>query len=109
MATSGGSSFMNVNNSSSGATPIIDKIRKFEELLNSGQAILVDKASNPLKKVEFPGKYNSENEVASVDNDMARSLALEMVGFGTQGHDLFQELHAICNNLDIQIQGRKKK
>ncbi|GJR35480.1 retrotransposon protein, putative, ty1-copia subclass [Tanacetum coccineum] len=69
---------------STGTSPIIDKIGKFEELLTSGQAILVDKASNLLKKVEFPGEYDSEDEVASVDNDMARSMASERVGFGTQ-------------------------
>ncbi|GKC21589.1 hypothetical protein Tco_1023739 [Tanacetum coccineum] len=33
-ATSSGSSFMNVDNSSTGTTPIIDQIEKFEELLN---------------------------------------------------------------------------
>ncbi|GJY97334.1 hypothetical protein Tco_0514244 [Tanacetum coccineum] len=58
----------------SGTTPIIEKIGKFEDLLTSGQAILVDKAGNLLKKVEFPGEYDSEDEVASVDNDMARFL-----------------------------------
>ncbi|GJV52726.1 retrotransposon protein, putative, ty1-copia subclass [Tanacetum coccineum] len=83
-ATSSGSSFMNVDNSSSGITPIIDKIGKFEDLLTSGQTILVDKDGNPLKKVEFSGEYDSEYEVASVDNDMARSMASERVGFGTQ-------------------------
>ncbi|GKA04460.1 hypothetical protein Tco_0683580 [Tanacetum coccineum] len=82
-ATSSGSSFMNVDNSSSGTTPIIDKIRKFEDLLASGQAILVDKDGNPLKKVEFLGEYDSEDEVASVDNNMTRSMALERVGFVT--------------------------
>ncbi|GJW67899.1 retrotransposon protein, putative, ty1-copia subclass, partial [Tanacetum coccineum] len=126
-ATSSGSSFMNVDNSSTSTTPITDKIRKFEELLTSGQAILVDEAGNPLKKVEFSGDYDSEDEVASVDNDMARSMASERVGFGTQslleqwmdsygngdydddpydddmyeGLDLSQELQAICDNLDI--------
>ncbi|GKE32413.1 hypothetical protein Tco_1451735 [Tanacetum coccineum] len=39
-ATSSSSSFMNVDNSSSGTTPIIEKIRKFEDLLTSGQAIM---------------------------------------------------------------------
>ncbi|GKD88550.1 hypothetical protein Tco_1364057, partial [Tanacetum coccineum] len=34
--------------------------------------LLVDKAGNPLKKVEFSGEYDSEDEVALVDNDMAR-------------------------------------
>ncbi|GJV86339.1 cytokinin dehydrogenase 3-like protein [Tanacetum coccineum] len=83
-ATSSGSSFMNVDNSSSGATLIINKIKKFEYLLTSGQAILVDKTGNPLKKVEFSGEYDSEDKVALVDNDMARSMASKRVGFGTQ-------------------------
>ncbi|GKB58082.1 hypothetical protein Tco_0914268 [Tanacetum coccineum] len=50
----------------------------FKELLDSGQTILVDEAGNHLKKVESPGDYDSEYEVASVDNDMTRSLTLEM-------------------------------
>ncbi|GJT81856.1 putative ribonuclease H-like domain-containing protein [Tanacetum coccineum] len=74
-ANSSGSSFMNVKNSSTSNTPIIDKIRKFQDLLIDGQAILVDEAGVPLKKVECPSDYDSEDEVASVDNDMARSLA----------------------------------
>ncbi|GKE80103.1 hypothetical protein Tco_1550103, partial [Tanacetum coccineum] len=112
--TSSGSSFMNVNNSSTGTTPITHKIRKFEELLTSGQAILVDEADNPLKKVEFPGDYDSEDEVALVDNDMARPY-----GNGDydddpyddmyECQDLSQELQAICDNLDIRVLGRKKK
>ncbi|GKD46090.1 RNA-directed DNA polymerase, eukaryota, reverse transcriptase zinc-binding domain protein [Tanacetum coccineum] len=83
-ANSSGSSFMNVENSSTSYTPIIDKIGKFEDLLIDGQAILVDEADNPLMKVECPGDYDSEDEVASVDNDMTRSLASERVDFGTQ-------------------------
>ncbi|GJY64280.1 hypothetical protein Tco_0465740 [Tanacetum coccineum] len=134
-ATLSGSSFMNVDNSSSGTNPIIEKIGKFEDLLISGQAILVDKAGNPLKKVEFSGEYESEDEIASVYNDMARSMANEKVGFGTQSlleqrkdsygngdydddpydddmyksRDLSHELQAICDNLDIRVRGRKKK
>ncbi|GKC85304.1 hypothetical protein Tco_1141021 [Tanacetum coccineum] len=73
-ATSSGSSFMNIDNSST-RTSIIDKIRKFKELFTSGKATLVDEAGNPLKKVEFLDDYDSEDEVASVDNDMARSMA----------------------------------
>nr|GEY66191.1 hypothetical protein [Tanacetum cinerariifolium] len=57
-ATLSGSSFINVDNSST--------------------------ASNPLKKIEFLGDYDSEDEVASVDNDMARSMASKRVDFGTQ-------------------------
>nr|GFA10288.1 hypothetical protein [Tanacetum cinerariifolium] len=76
-ATSSKSSFMNVDNSSTRTTPIIDKIRKFEELLTIGKATLLDEASNPLKNVEYPDDYDSEDEVASVDNDMTRSMASE--------------------------------
>ncbi|GKC12679.1 proteasome subunit alpha type-5, partial [Tanacetum coccineum] len=84
-ASSSGSSFMNVENGSTSNTPIIDKIRKFDDLLIDGQAILVDEVGNPLKKVECSGDYyDSEDEVASVHNAMARSLASERVGFGTQ-------------------------
>nr|GEV12470.1 hypothetical protein [Tanacetum cinerariifolium] len=108
---------------------------KFEELITSGQVILVDEAGNPLKKVKFSDDYDSEDEVESVDNDMARSMASERVGFGTQslleqwrdsygngdfdedpydddmyeGQDLPKELQAICDSLDIRVRGRKKK
>ncbi|GKE84913.1 hypothetical protein Tco_1558655 [Tanacetum coccineum] len=84
--------------------------------------------------IEFPGEDDSEDEVALVDNDMARSLAYER-GFGTkslleqwrnlygnddydddpydddmyEGRDLSHELQAIYDNLDIRVQGRKKK
>ncbi|GKC20378.1 proteasome subunit alpha type-5, partial [Tanacetum coccineum] len=83
-ANSSKSSFMNVENSSTSTTPIIYKIGKFKDLLMSGQAILVDEAGNRLKNVECPGDYDSEDEVTSVDNDMARSMASERVGFGKQ-------------------------
>ncbi|GJU58809.1 retrotransposon protein, putative, ty1-copia subclass [Tanacetum coccineum] len=83
-ANSGGSSFWNVENSITGTTPVMDKIGKFENLVIDGQVILVDETGNPLKKVEYPGDHDSEDEVASVDNDMACDLASERTGFGTQ-------------------------
>ncbi|GJX21978.1 RNA-directed DNA polymerase, eukaryota, reverse transcriptase zinc-binding domain protein [Tanacetum coccineum] len=43
----------------------------------ANSTILMDEADNPLKKVECLGDYDSEDEVASVDNDMAHSLASE--------------------------------
>ncbi|GKA23582.1 putative reverse transcriptase domain-containing protein [Tanacetum coccineum] len=94
-ANSSGSSFMNVENSSTSNTHIIDKIRKFKDLLIHGQAILVDEAGIPLNKLECPGDYDSEDEVESVDNDMACSLASEK--------NLPQEIQAICDNLDIRV------
>ncbi|GJZ65880.1 hypothetical protein Tco_0622576 [Tanacetum coccineum] len=81
-ANSSGSSFWNVKNSST--THIMDKIRKFENLIINGQAILMDEAGNPLKKVEYPGDHDSEDEVASVDNDMTHSLASKKTRFSTQ-------------------------
>ncbi|GKC13844.1 RNA-directed DNA polymerase, eukaryota, reverse transcriptase zinc-binding domain protein [Tanacetum coccineum] len=100
-ATSSGSSFTNIDNSSTRTTPTIEKIGKFEELFSRWKATIVDEAGNPLKKVEYLDDYDSEDEVASVDNDMARSMASERV--------LSQELQAICDNLDIRVRGRKKK
>ncbi|GJU37406.1 retrotransposon protein, putative, ty1-copia subclass [Tanacetum coccineum] len=117
------------NDVDSGTTSIIEKIGKFEDLLTSGQVVLVDKAGNPLKKVKFAGEYKSEDEFASVDNDMDRSIAYERVGFGSQslleqwrdwygngdydddpydddiyeGQYLSHELQAICDNLDICV------
>ncbi|GJS33149.1 RNA-directed DNA polymerase, eukaryota, reverse transcriptase zinc-binding domain protein [Tanacetum coccineum] len=86
---------------------------KFKELLTSGQSILVDEAGNPLKKVEFLGDYDTEDEVASVDNDMTRSMASERVDLYDddmyEGQDLPQEIQAICDNLDIRVRCRKKK
>ncbi|GJT56715.1 retrotransposon protein, putative, ty1-copia subclass [Tanacetum coccineum] len=115
-------------------TPIMYKIGKFENLIIDGQAILVDETVSPLKKVEYQGDHDSEDEVASVDNDMARSMASEMAEFGThsfleqwrdsygngdydenpydddmyEGHDLTEEIQTICDKLDIRVRGRKK-
>ncbi|GJT99224.1 RNA-directed DNA polymerase, eukaryota [Tanacetum coccineum] len=100
-------SFWNVETSSISTTPIIDKIGKIEKLIIDGKVTLVD--------------YD-------VDNDMARSMALEMVDFGTQSlleqwmdsnknsdydedsydddiygsQDLPDKLQEICDNLDIR-------
>ncbi|GKE60778.1 hypothetical protein Tco_1511145 [Tanacetum coccineum] len=60
---SSGSSFWNAESSSPSTTPTIEKINKFENLVINGQAILVDEAGNPLKKVEYPGDHDSEDEV----------------------------------------------
>ncbi|GJU81792.1 retrotransposon protein, putative, ty1-copia subclass [Tanacetum coccineum] len=88
----------------------------------------------PLEKVVYLGDYDSEDEVASVDNEMASFLA-KKDGYGTQslleqwkesyengdyeydlydddmyeGQDIPDKLQAICDNLDIKVRGRKKK
>ncbi|GKD34321.1 hypothetical protein Tco_1249830 [Tanacetum coccineum] len=83
-ATSSGSSFWNVETSNISTTPIVEKIRKLEQLIIDGKGTLVDDDGKPLKMVDYLGDHDSDDEVCSVDNDMARSMAIEMVGFGTQ-------------------------
>nr|GEZ36699.1 hypothetical protein [Tanacetum cinerariifolium] len=78
-ANSSGSSIWNAESSSPSTTPIMEKINKMENLIIYGKAILVDNEGNPLSKVD----EDSEDEVASVDNDMANSLA-KKDGYGTQ-------------------------
>ncbi|GKD26835.1 proteasome subunit alpha type-5, partial [Tanacetum coccineum] len=99
-ANSSGSSFMNVENSGTSTTPIIDKIGKFKDLLISGQAILVNEAVNHLKKVECPGDYDSENEKGSYGNGKYDEDPYDDDMY--EGQDLPQEIQAICDNLDIR-------
>ncbi|GKF85500.1 hypothetical protein Tco_0253327, partial [Tanacetum coccineum] len=51
--TSCGSSFMNVDNSSSGTTPIIDKIEKFEDYLLVGKLFLWIKLIMLCRRLNF--------------------------------------------------------
>ncbi|GKB18799.1 hypothetical protein Tco_0852722 [Tanacetum coccineum] len=122
------SSFWNAESSSPSTTPIMEKINKMENLIIDGKAILVDNKGKPLSKVD----EDSEDEVASVDNDMANFLA-KNDGYGTQsllkqwkdsyddyeydpydddlyeGQGIPEMLQAFCDNLDIKVIGRKKK
>ncbi|GJR30484.1 retrotransposon protein, putative, ty1-copia subclass [Tanacetum coccineum] len=129
------SSFWNVESSSTSTTLIVDKIEKFKKLIIDGKVTLVDDEGELVKKVDYPGNYDSEDEVASVDNDMTRSMASEKVGFGTnslmeqwrdtyekgdydydpydddmyEGQEIHDKIQAVCDNLDIKVRGRKKK
>ncbi|GJS61883.1 retrotransposon protein, putative, ty1-copia subclass [Tanacetum coccineum] len=115
--------------------PIVDKIRKLEKLIIEEKATLVDDDGKPLKKVDYLGDHDSNDEVFLVDNDMAHSMATETVGFGTkslleqwtdsyvngdydedpydgdmyEGQVLPDKLQDICDNLDIRVRGRRKK
>ncbi|GKB53583.1 pyruvate, phosphate dikinase, chloroplastic [Tanacetum coccineum] len=129
-ANSSGSSFWNTKSSSPSTTPLMDKTNKMENLIIDGKAILVDNERKPLSKVD----EDSEDEVASVDNDMANFLA-KNDGYGTQsllkqwkdshelddyvydpydddlyeGQEIPETLQAFCDHLDIKVRGRKKK
>nr|GEW00716.1 hypothetical protein [Tanacetum cinerariifolium] len=93
------------------------------------------KGVEPNKEVDFWGDQDSEDEVVSIDNDMARSITSERVGFSTkilleqwrdsydngdydedsydddvyEGLDIRDKIQDICDNLDIRVQGRRKK
>ncbi|GJY89777.1 putative reverse transcriptase domain-containing protein [Tanacetum coccineum] len=80
---SSGSSFWNVDASSPSTTHVIEKINKIEKLIIEEKVTLVDDEGTPLEKVVSSCDYDSEDEVASVDNDMAKFLA-KKDGYGTQ-------------------------
>ncbi|GKF80262.1 hypothetical protein Tco_0238864, partial [Tanacetum coccineum] len=62
----------------------VEPTKELENLIIDRKVTLVDDDGKPLKKVDYPGDYNSEDEVESVDNDMACSMASESIGFGTK-------------------------
>ncbi|GJY73533.1 hypothetical protein Tco_0477964 [Tanacetum coccineum] len=87
--------------SSPSTTSIIEKIDKIEKIIIDGKVTLVDNEGKPLKRVVSSGDYDSEDEVASADNEMASFLA-KKDGYGQEIPD---KLQAICDNLDIKVRG----
>ncbi|GKB27920.1 hypothetical protein Tco_0867321 [Tanacetum coccineum] len=134
-ANSSGSSFWNVDTCNTSTTLIVEKIDKMERLIIDGTATLVDDEGKPLTRVDSLSDHDSEDKVASVDNDMANFLASKDVGYGTnslleqwkesyedeeydydpydddmyEGQDIPDKIQDICDNLYIKVQGRKKK
>ncbi|GKA83940.1 hypothetical protein Tco_0805535 [Tanacetum coccineum] len=133
-ANSSGSSFWNVDSSSPSTTLIIKKIDKIEKMIIDEKVTLVDDEGKPLEKIDYSGDYNSEDGVASVDNEMASFLA-KNDGYDTQslleqwkesyenddyeydpyvddmyeGQEISEKLQAICDNLNIRVRVRRKK
>ncbi|GJW39371.1 hypothetical protein Tco_0065216 [Tanacetum coccineum] len=129
-ANSSRCSFWNAEFSSPSTTPTMEKINKIENLIMDGKAILVDNERKPLRKVN----EDSEDEVASVDNDMTYFLS-KNDGYGNlsllelwkdsyeldnyeydpydddlyEGEEFPETLQAFCDRLDIKVRGRKKK
>ncbi|GJY01109.1 putative reverse transcriptase domain-containing protein [Tanacetum coccineum] len=60
--------------SSPSTTPVIGKIDKIEKLIIDRKVTLVDDEGKPLEKVAYLGDYDSEDEVASIDSEMASFL-----------------------------------
>ncbi|GKC60654.1 hypothetical protein Tco_1088252 [Tanacetum coccineum] len=80
---SSGSSFWNVDASSLSTTPVIEKIDKTEKLIIKEKVTLVDDEGKPLEKVASSCNYDSDDDVSSVNNDMAKFMA-KKDGYGTQ-------------------------
>ncbi|GJW78227.1 hypothetical protein Tco_0139909 [Tanacetum coccineum] len=124
-----------LDSSSISTTSNVKKTDKIERLIIDGMATLVDDEGKPLTRFYSSGAHNSEDEVASVNNDMADFLVSKDVGYGTnslleqwkesygneeydydpynddmyEGHDIPDKIQDICDNLDIKVCGRKKK
>ncbi|GJW40775.1 phloem protein 2-like protein [Tanacetum coccineum] len=81
-ANSSGSSFWNASSSNSTTTPIIKKIDKIEKLIIDGKVNFVDDDGKPLEKIDSSGDYDSEDEVASEDNEMANYFLAKKDGYG---------------------------
>ncbi|GJY24005.1 hypothetical protein Tco_0397663 [Tanacetum coccineum] len=100
---------------SSSTTPIIGKIDKMERLIIDGTATLVDDEGIPLTMVDSLRDHDSDDEVASVDNDMTNFLASKDVGYGT--NSLLEQWKESYGNGEYDYdpynndmyEGRKKK
>ncbi|GKA07808.1 hypothetical protein Tco_0687032 [Tanacetum coccineum] len=93
-----------LESSNTSTTPIIEKNDK-KRLIIEGKVSLVDDEGKPLTKVDSLGNHDSEDEVASVDNDIVNFRASKKVGYG---QDILEKIQDICDNLDIKVRGRKK-
>ncbi|GJU04816.1 hypothetical protein Tco_1121246 [Tanacetum coccineum] len=79
-------------------------------LILDGKVTFLDDEGKPLEKVNSLGDYDSEDEVALVDNEMAsfwllRWMAIVLIVC----QEVLEKFQSICNNLDIKVRGRKKK
>ncbi|GJX80154.1 hypothetical protein Tco_0328303 [Tanacetum coccineum] len=101
-ANSSGSLSRNVEFSSTSTTPMVEKINKIERLIIEGKVTLVDDKGKPLTKVDSSGDHDSEDEVASIDNDMVNFVASKKDGCG---QDIPDKIQDICDNFDITVRG----
>nr|GEV81331.1 hypothetical protein [Tanacetum cinerariifolium] len=62
--------------------PVLLKFDKMERLIIEGKVTLVDDEGQLLKKVDSSDDHDSEDEVASVDNDMTNFLASNKDAYG---------------------------
>ncbi|GKD68056.1 hypothetical protein Tco_1322146, partial [Tanacetum coccineum] len=75
---------------------------KIEKLIIDEKVTLVDDDGKPLKRVDYLGDHDSEEENGAYDEDPYDDDMYE-------GHDLPDKNQEICDNLDIRVRGRRKK
>ncbi|GKE65584.1 hypothetical protein Tco_1519745, partial [Tanacetum coccineum] len=96
-----GTSFWNVETSSTSTTVIIDKIEKLGKLIIEGKVTLVDDDDKPLKKVNYPRDHDSDDETDSYVNGDYDEDPYDDDMY--EGQDLPDKLQDICDNLDIRV------
>ncbi|GJW51544.1 hypothetical protein Tco_0092895 [Tanacetum coccineum] len=119
------------------STPLVEKSNLVEQWLLEGKCVLLDDEGKPMKRIDYTSDHESDDEVESVDNDMASFLASNPSGgrYGTnilleqwretygdvdheydpydddlyEGQEISDKIQSICDNLDIKVRGRKNK
>nr|GFA98731.1 hypothetical protein [Tanacetum cinerariifolium] len=92
------------------STSLIEKINSFEKQLLEGKCVLIGDDGKPLNNVDYSGHQGSDDELesretygnADVDYDTYDDDMYE-------GHEILENIQSICDNLDINVHGRKKK
>nr|GEY13635.1 hypothetical protein [Tanacetum cinerariifolium] len=128
LGTNGGSP-RNMEYSMTSNTPIVDKFDKTERLIIEGKVTLVHDEGKPLKKVDYLGDHDSEDEFALTNNDTTNFLAAKKDGYGNnsgleqwkesymngdydfdpydddmyEGQDILDKIQAIYDNFDITV------
>ncbi|GJW87988.1 RNA-directed DNA polymerase, eukaryota [Tanacetum coccineum] len=93
------------------STPLVEKIHRFEQQLLDGKCVLVDEDGKSVEKVDCSGDQCSEDEVEPDDNKIARTYgdADQEYDYDPydddkyEGQDIPDNIHNICNNLDIKV------
>ncbi|GJT88103.1 hypothetical protein Tco_1069820 [Tanacetum coccineum] len=106
-AISSGSSLWNVETSNINSTPIVEKIGKLEQLIIDGKCTLFDDDGKPLKRVDYPGDHDSDDERDSYENGDYDEDPYDDDMY--EGQDLPDKLQDTCDSLDIRVRGRRKK
>nr|GEU87543.1 hypothetical protein [Tanacetum cinerariifolium] len=125
---------MNNVNTSGNKKKDVESTKESKRLIIDGKVTLVDDKGKPLEKIDSLSNYDSKDEVASVDNEMASFLASKKVGYGTNSlleqwketyekaeyyydpydDDLYEgqedpdNIQSICDKIDIKIRGQAK-